>query len=79
MSTKNVTLSVPEDLLRRAKVLAAQQDTSVSALVTALLEQAVGSGVDYATAWQVEEDLMSRGVGLRVGDVTWTRTELHTR
>lgn len=79
MATRNVTLSVPEDLLKRARVLAAQRDTSVSALVTELLEDLVGGGVDYATAWETEEDLMKQGIGLQVGEVTWTRDELHSR
>lgn len=79
MATKNITLSMPEDLVRRAKVLAAQRDTSVSALVSEILEQLVGESPDYATAWEAEESLMDEGVGLRVGEVTWTREELHTR
>ena len=36
---RNITVSVPEDVYRNARVAAAQQDTSVSALVVAYLEQ----------------------------------------
>jgi hypothetical protein len=79
MATKNITLSMPEELVRRAKVLAAQRDTSVSALVGELLEQLVGSVADYDQMWSAEEDLMSAGIGMRVGEVDWSRDELHDR
>lgn len=79
MVTRNITLSLSDDLIRRAKVLAAQRDTSVSALVGELLEQLAGSTPDYAEEWAAEERLMQDGLGLRVGDITWTRDELHAR
>lgn len=79
MSTRNITLSLPDDLIRRAKVLAAERDTSVSALVAELLQQLAGASGDYAVDWAAEERLMSDGVGLRVGEVTWTRDDVHRR
>jgi hypothetical protein len=78
MSTRNITLSLPDELVRHAKVLAAQRDTSVSALVGELLEDATGTTPDYDQVWAVEERLMQEG-SLRVGPVTWTRDELHRR
>lgn len=79
MATRNITLSLPEDIVRRAKVLAAQQDTSVSALVTDLLRQAIDGGVDYDSIWAEEERLMAEGIGLKVGPITWTRADVHER
>lgn len=79
MVSKNITLTMPEELLRRAKVIAAQRDTSVSGLVAELLRQLTGPEPDYATAWAAEEQLMEEGVGLRVGEITWTREDLHDR
>lgn len=76
--TRNITLSLPDELVRKAKVMAAQQDTSVSAMVAALLERLVGDTVGYDELWADEEALMARGV-LRVGELTWSRTDLHTR
>lgn len=70
---------MPEDLVRRATVLAAQRDTSVSALVGELLEQLVGPSPDYAAAWAAEERAMDDGVGLHVGELTWTRDDVHAR
>ena len=35
--------------------------------------------LDYATAWAEEERLMHEGIGLRIGEIAWTRDELHDR
>ena len=68
---------MPEDLVRRAKVLAAQRDTSVSALVAQLLEGLVGSE-RTADAWEREKVRMRSGL-LEVGEVTWSRDDVHER
>ena len=39
MSTRNITLSLPTDLVRRAKVYAAEHDTTINALVRKLLQE----------------------------------------
>lgn len=79
MASKNITLSMPEELVRRAKVLAAQRDMSVSSLVARVLEQLVGDVRDYDDVWEGERRLMSDGLGLRVGPITWSRDEMHER
>ena len=79
MSTKNITLSMPEELVRRAKVLAAQRDMSVSTLVARLLEQLVGDVRDYDEVWELERQKMKDGMGLRFGPITWSRDQLHER
>lgn len=79
MATRNITLSMPEELVRRAKILAAQRDTSVSGLVAWLLEQLVGDVRDYDEVAEQERRLMTEGVGLRVGTITWSRDEVHQR
>lgn len=78
MSTRNITLSLPDELIRRAKVLAAERETSVSALVSTLLTQLVGEIRDYDQTWADEEAVMAAGM-LEVGKLTWTRDELHQR
>lgn len=77
--TRNITLTMPEELIRRAKVLAAQRDTSVSALVARLLEQAIGDPRDDREVAEHERELMRSGVGYRIGSSTWTREDLHER
>lgn len=79
MATRNITLSLPDDLVRRAKVLAAQQDTSVSALVAGLLRQVTDPGSEYDSLWAAEEQLMAEGIGLEIGEITWSRDEIHER
>lgn len=79
MSTKNITLTMPAELVRRAKVLAAQRDMSVSSLVARLLEQLVGEVRDYDEVAGLERQMMSSAIGLGVGPITWSRDELHQR
>lgn len=77
MSTRNITLSLPDEVIRKAKVLAAQRETSVSALVGELLTGLVGDE-SYETIWAQEEAVMAAGT-LAIGAVTWTRDDLHGR
>ena len=79
MATRNITLSLPDDLVRRAKVLAAQQDTSVSALVADLLRQVTSRDTQYDSIWAEEERLMAEGIGMQVGPINWSREDLHER
>ena len=82
MAMTNITLSMPEELVRRAKVLAAQRDTSVSGLVARLLEQLVGDVGDvgdYEDVAARERRVMQEGIGLRGGEITWSRGEVHKR
>jgi hypothetical protein len=70
---------MPEELVRRAKVLAAQRDMSVSSLVARLLEQLVGDVRDYDEVSELERRMMSDGIGLQIGPVTWSRDQLYDR
>lgn len=80
MPTRNLTLSLPDELVRKAKVLAAQRDTSVSTLVGELLTRELDGDKDddYEAAWAAEVVAMKAGL-LRVGPITWTRDDLHDR
>ncbi|MFP5231572.1 MAG: DUF6364 family protein [Acidobacteriota bacterium] len=74
----NVTLKIDKDLLREARVLAAEQGTSISALLSTRLEQAVRERKGYQ---QARRRAVAR---LRTGfDLRWTpprsRDELHER
>lgn len=79
MANRNITLSLPEELVRKAKIVAAERDTSVSALVAELVEHLAGGVPGYDQAWADEVALMKQGSGLRMGEITWTRDELHER
>jgi hypothetical protein len=74
----NVTLKIEADLLREARVLAALEGSSISALLAARLEQAVRERKGYD---QARRRALAR---LRTGyDLHWTpassRDELHER
>jgi hypothetical protein len=74
----NITLKLDKALLREARVLAAEEGTSISALLAARLEQVVRERQTYKRA---RKRAMAR---LREGlDLQWTRSrfrgELHER
>jgi hypothetical protein len=74
----NITLKIEADLLREARILAAEEGTSISALMAARLEQAVRERRGFI---QARKRALAR---LRKGyDLKWTppasRDELHER
>ena len=74
----NITLKLDAGLLREARGLAAEEGTSVSALVAARLEEVVRERKGYARARRRALALLREGFDLR-----WTpprsRDELHER
>jgi hypothetical protein len=74
----NITLKLDAALLREARVLAAEEGTSISALLTACLEQVVNERDAYARARRRALARLREGLDLR-----WTlpgsRDELHER
>ncbi len=79
MSMRNLTVTLPAELIRRAKVVAAMRDTSVSALVAGYLQALADQDDDYDQLWRDEQRLMSEGLRMRVGDLSWTRAATHER
>jgi predicted transcriptional regulator len=79
MATRKMTLSIPEDLARKAEALAVRRDTSVSSLVARALKDMVETSRPYEEVWTAEVELMRNGSGMRIGEITWTRDELHER
>jgi predicted transcriptional regulator len=77
---QNVTLSLPRDLLRRIKRVAADRDTSVSALMTAALARVADEDRRYAASRRSALAAMQSAPALGTeGRRTWTRDELHER
>ena len=50
MATQNLTLKLPAETVRKAKVVAAERGTSISALVTKKIEELVGEDAEYQAA-----------------------------
>lgn len=74
----NITLKLDADLLREIRILAAEQDTSISALLAARLEEIVRQRKSYDRARQRALARLREGIDMR-----WTparsRDELHKR
>jgi hypothetical protein len=77
MAKTNLTLQLDEDVIRRARVLAAKRGTSVSALVARELDGLVQQDARYEEARNRARELM-RAAAPR-GGRSWRRDELHDR
>lgn len=79
-TTQNVTLAIPKDVLRKAKILAVQKNTSLSGLLTQTLTNLVAQQEIYDQARQRNLALLKRGFDLGTqGRAAWKRDELHER
>jgi hypothetical protein len=77
---QNVTLSIPKDILRKAKILAVNKNTSLSGLLTQTLTDLVAHQEAYELARQRNITLLRSGFDLGSrGNVAWKREELHER
>ncbi len=74
----NLTLAVDDQLLRRARLRALEQGTSVNALLRDYLEVFAGLGKARRQAVSELLDMSSRAESRR-GDSRWTRDQLHDR
>jgi hypothetical protein len=78
--TQNVTLSIPKNVLRKAKILAIQKNTSLSGLLTQTLIELVSEQESYEKAKQRNIKLLEKGLNLGTqGNITWNREDLHGR
>jgi predicted transcriptional regulator len=77
---RNITLSLPRELLRQIKRLAADRDTSVSAMMIEALTRLGEEDRRYSAARKralaALESASSLGTG---GHCTWSRDEIHER
>jgi len=66
---QNITLKLPIETLRRAKVMAAQRGTSLSALLLDRLEDALGEEAGYESARKRAFKAMDTGWRLSTTDI----------
>ncbi len=79
-TTQNVTLAIPKDVLRKAKILAVQKNTSLSGLLTQTLADLVAHHEAYEQARSRSLALLKSGLDLGTqGEMTWKRGDLHER
>jgi hypothetical protein len=80
MANRNITLSLPEEGLKRAKIVALQRGTSLSQLLTRLIKELADQETGYALAKARSLALLEEGQDLGTdGEIRWSREELHER
>jgi hypothetical protein len=75
---QNVTVSLSEETIRKAKVLAAKRATSISGLLAEQIEVLVGEDEAYERAKRQALALLDAPVKMG-GKITATRDSLHER
>ncbi|MDA8097039.1 MAG: CopG family transcriptional regulator [Clostridia bacterium] len=80
MEYQNITLSLPKEILRGVKHLAIEEQTSVSGLLTRVLEELVRREDAFERARQRHLALLDKGLNLGTnGRVSWRREDLYER
>lgn len=77
-SVKNVTLSLPDDVYRRARVRAAEEDTSLSGLVQRLLMTYTSLESDFERRKRLQAEVLGTITEFRAG-TRLSREEVHER
>lgn len=75
---RNITVSVDEDTYRRARIAAAERDTSVSALVKAYLEQLGSQETETERLKRQEREIRSRITNF-TASARLSREDIHSR
>ena len=75
---QNVTISLSRQVLRKAKILAARRETSISRLLAHQIEVLVGQEEAYERAERQALALLDKGFRMG-GVISATRDELHER
>ncbi len=76
---KNITLAVEDDVLEKARIVAAERRTTVNAMVRDFLTEIATRDDRLAQARRELLDLMDRSAGDMGPDWRWSRDETHER
>jgi hypothetical protein len=80
MDNQNITLSLPKDLIYRAKRVALERQTSVSGLLARALEEIVSEEEGYQVARRRHLARLTQDIDLGTQGVAgWRREDLHER
>lgn len=80
MERQNITLSLPKELIRKAKIIATKRDTSLSNLIRQALEEIVRKEEGYEIAMKRHLEILREGFDFRLkGKIPWTRGDLYER
>jgi hypothetical protein len=75
---KNITVTVPDDVYRTARIRAAERGTSVSALVGEYLRSLAGRGAEFSRLEAQQKQIQSQISRFRAGD-RLDRDQVHDR
>ena len=75
---RNITVSIEDETYKRARVAAAERDTSVSALVKAYLEQLASQETEMERLKRKEREIRSQIAAFCAAD-RLSREDLHSR
>jgi hypothetical protein len=75
---KNITVSLDDEVYRRARIKAAELDTSVSALVKKYLVELAGQETDFERRKRLQDEVLATIHSFSAGD-RLTRDEVHER
>jgi hypothetical protein len=78
MAKQNLTVSLPQHTIRKAKILAARRGSSISGLLAEQIELLVGEDEAYERAQRQALALMDKGFHMG-GVIRATRDEWHER
>jgi hypothetical protein len=80
MDRSNVTISLPDDLLREARHLAVDQGVSLSKFLSQLLAERVEAARLRGRSWERQRKLLEKGLTLGThGEIAWKRESTHER
>lgn len=80
MEKQHVTLSLPKDLLRKARILAIERNTSLSELIAQALTELTSAADAYAAAEERSLLRLANAPDLGgYGQLSWSRDDLHER
>lgn len=75
---KNITVTVDDEVYRRARVKAAEESTSVSAMVRAFLLKVTGEESDFERRKRLQRETIASIRAFSAGD-RLSREEIHSR
>lgn len=75
---RNITVSLPDEVYRRARIRAAEQETSVSALVREFLAKLGGEESDFERRKRLQHEVIGTIRSFRASD-RLTRNQVHDR
>ena len=80
VKTRNLTVALPDELVRRLKVIAAQRESSISRLLTEALSKVADEEAGYQAAKEGMLRDLRTGYDLGThGRISWTRDSLYER